>query len=74
MAPIAFSKQSQFAGGSKMRHIDRRQHWLYVLRESNLIQSVHVSTEHDLADLFTEPSDMLRFAQLRDAMMAWCPH
>jgi len=74
MAAICFSRQSQFAGRSKMKHIDCRQHWLNVLRDSKLIECVHVSTEFNLADLFTKPLDMPRFVKLRDAMMAWCPH
>ena len=74
MAAICFSRQSQFAGRSKMKHIDCRQHWINVLRDSKLIECVHVSTEFNLADLFTKPLDMPRFVKLRDAMMAWCPH
>ena len=74
MAAICFSRQSQFAGRSKMKHIDTRQHWISVLRDSKLIECVHVSTECNLADLYTKPLDMPRFVKLRDAMMAWCPH
>ena len=74
MAAICFSRQSQFAGRSKMKHIDCRQHWIQVLRDSKLIECVHVSTEYNLADLYTKPLDMPRFVKLRDAMMAWCPH
>ena len=43
LAAIAFSKQSQFAGRSKLRHIDCRAEWLKVLRDSNLVECVHVS-------------------------------
>ncbi len=55
MAAFAFSKQSQFAGRSKMKHrdMDCRQRWLDVLQDSNLIRCVHVSTEYNLADLLT---------------------
>ena len=74
MAAICFSRQSQFSGRSKMKHIDCRQHWIEVLRDSKLVECVHVSTEFNLADMFTKPLDMPRFVKLRDAMMAWCPH
>ena len=72
-AAIAFSKQSQFAGRSKLRHVDCRAEWLKVLRDSNLIHCVHVSSANNLADIFTRPLDTIAFTRLRDQMMAWCP-
>ena len=73
LAAIAFSKQSQFAGRSKLRHVDCRAEWLKVLRDSNLVECVHVSSANNLADLFTKPLDTITFTRLRDEMMSWCP-
>ena len=74
MAAIAFSKQAQFSGRSKLRHIDCRQQWLQVLRDSNLVKCVHVSSEFNKADIFTKALDTETFVRLRDTMLFHCPH
>ena len=73
-AALAFSKQAQYAGRSKLRHIDCKQQWVQVLRDSNLIQCVHVSTEFNTADIMTKPLDTSTFERHRDAFLHWCPH
>ena len=73
-AALAFSKQGQYAGRSKLRHIDCKQQWVQVLRDSNLIQCVHVSTEFNTADIMTKPLDTATFERHRDAFLHWCPH
>jgi hypothetical protein len=53
-AAIAFSRSTGSTGRSRMRHIDLRQAWVLVLRESGLITCVHVDTKNQLADIFTK--------------------
>jgi hypothetical protein len=74
MAAIAFSKQAQFSGRSKLRHVDCRQQWLQVLRDSNIVKCVHVSSEFNKADIFTKALDTETFVRLRDTMLFHCPH
>ena len=69
MAAIAFSKQAQFSGRSKLRHVDCRQQWLQVLRDSNIVKCVHVSSEFNKADIFTKALDTDTFVRLRDTML-----
>jgi hypothetical protein len=76
MAAFAFSKQSQFAGRSKMKHMDCRQQWLDVLQDISLIRCVHwhVSTEYNLADLLTnlKSLDVPRFVHQLATYTARC--
>ena len=39
---------------SKLKHIDVRQNWVRVLRDKNIVIPKHVSTQDNLADLFTK--------------------
>ena len=72
-AAIAFAKQADTGGRSKLRHIDLRQHWVHLLRESGLVTCVHVSTVSNLADMLTKALDTSTFKRLRDQLMYWCP-
>jgi hypothetical protein len=74
MAAFAFSKQSQSAGRSKMKHTDCRQQWPDVLQDSNLIRCAHVSTEYNLADLLTnlKSLDVPRFVHQLATYTARC--
>jgi hypothetical protein len=74
MAAIAFSKQAQFSGRSKLRHVDCRQQWLQTLRDSKIVKCVHVSSEFNKADIFTKALDTETFVRLRDTMLFHCPH
>ncbi len=61
-----------------MRHIDLRQHWVHLLRESGLVTvtCVHVSTVSNVSagDQLTKALDTstLKFRRLRDQLMYWC--
>jgi hypothetical protein len=72
-AAIAFSRKSDTGGRSKLRHIDLRQNWVNLLRESGLVACVHVSTVSNLSDLLTKALDTSTFRRLRDQLMYWCP-
>ena len=73
-AAIAFSRQADTGGRSRLRHIDLRQEWVHLLRESGLVTCVHVSTVNNLADCLTKALDHATFKRLRDQLMYWCPH
>lgn len=53
---------------SRTKHIDIRYHFIRDLVEENIISLEHISTEHQLADLFTKPLDTLRFEFLRKSL------
>jgi hypothetical protein len=53
---------------SRTKHIDIRHHFLRDLVESKVISLDFVSTDNQLADLFTKPLDGLRFEFLRKAI------
>ena len=72
-AAIAFSRSTGSNGRSRMRHIDLRQAWVRVLRESGLITCVHVDTKNQLADIFTKLLDQKSFIEIRDKLMYYCP-
>jgi hypothetical protein len=71
---IAFARQSNHSGKSRLGHIDRRQQWLEVLRDSGLITCIHVDTENNIADIFTKILDKQTFERLRDMVMFFCPY
>ncbi|KAL1204470.1 Retrovirus-related Pol polyprotein from transposon RE1 [Cardamine amara subsp. amara] len=54
---------------SRTKHIDIRHHFIRELVEEKLIVVDHVSTEFQLADLFTKPLDFNRFVSLRKALV-----
>jgi hypothetical protein len=49
----------------KMRHIDRRHHFIRDHVEKGDIEMRHIVAERRLADIFTKPLDSSRFANLR---------
>ena len=49
---------------SRTKHIDIRHHFIRELVESKVVSLEHVSTENQLADLFTKPLDHARFQSL----------
>jgi hypothetical protein len=60
----------------KMRHVERRHHFLRDHVEKGVIEMRYIDTERQLADIFTKPLDSSRFADLRGGMvfailMAW---
>jgi hypothetical protein len=49
----------------KMRHVERRPHFLKDHVEKGDIEMRYIDTERPLADIFTKPRDSSRFADLR---------
>jgi hypothetical protein len=49
----------------RMRHLERRQHFLRDHVEKGDIEMRHIDTERQLADIFTKLLDASRFAALR---------
>jgi len=50
---------------SRTKHIDLRHHYIRELVEDNVIQLEHVTTEMQLADIFTKALDASQFENLR---------
>jgi hypothetical protein len=53
---------------SRTKHIDIRHHFIRDLVENQVVSLDYVSTENQLADLFTKPLDGSRFEYLRNAI------
>ena len=66
-AAIVFAKNT--AHKSKLKHIDARQEWVKVLRDSSIFKPVHVTSTQNLADLFTKILCAVTFKTLRDRIM-----
>ena len=60
------------AMNTKLRHIDQRQHWVRELRNRDLINAEHVSTELNLADIFTKALQGKSFRSQRDSFLHDC--
>ena len=58
---------------TKLKHIDCRQEWVKALREKEVIIPQHVSTDDNLADIFTKILPAHRFIELRDQLMVTRP-
>lgn len=66
-AAIAFADDS--CEKTELKHIDVRQEWVKVLRDHNLVITVHVDTASNLADFFTKILDEETFLRHRNTMM-----
>lgn len=66
-AALAFSDNSAFK--TKLKHIDVRQKWVKTLRNKDIIQTEHVPSTENLADLFTKILDADTFEKLRNRIM-----
>jgi hypothetical protein len=53
----------------KMRHIERRHHFLRDHVEKGDIEMIYIYTERQLADIFTKPLYSSRFAVLRGGLV-----
>jgi hypothetical protein len=62
-SPISVAKNPIFH--KKMRHVERRYHFLRDHVEKGDIEMMYIDTEKQLADIFTKPLDSSRFAILR---------
>ncbi|CAM8932085.1 unnamed protein product [Rhodiola kirilowii] len=52
----------------RTKHIDIRHHLIRELVEKKVITLKHVSTEKQLADIFTKPLDNMQFKTLRSSL------
>jgi hypothetical protein len=50
------------------KHIDTRHHFLRDHQQKGDIDICHVSTDHQLADIFTKPLDERRFCELHSEL------
>jgi hypothetical protein len=53
---------------SRTKHIDIRHHFLRDHQQRGDIDICHVSTDHQLADIFSKPLDGRRFGELRSEL------
>jgi hypothetical protein len=53
----------------KMRHIERRHHFLRDHIEKGDIEMRYIDTEKQLADIFTKPLDSFRFTDLQGGLV-----
>jgi hypothetical protein len=53
---------------SRTKHIDIRHHFLRDHQQKGDIEVYHISTENQLADIFTKPLDEKRFCRLRSEL------
>jgi hypothetical protein len=53
---------------SRTKYIDIRHHFLRDHRQKGDINVCHISTDHQLADIFTKPLDEKRFCKLRSEL------
>jgi hypothetical protein len=53
----------------RMRHLERRHHFLRDHVEKGDIKMRYIDTERQLADIFTKPIDSSRFAALRGQLV-----
>ena len=70
-AAQAFACQRRYAGRSRLRHIDARLEWVRCLRDSALVEVVHVDTHDNLADMFTKALSIGTFTAMRNRMMSF---
>jgi hypothetical protein len=59
---------------SHTKHIDIRHHFLRDHQQKGDIDVYHISTENQLADIFTKPLDEKRFCRLRSELNVLDPH
>ena len=58
---------------SKTKHIEIRHHYIRDLVNYKILSLEHVSTENQLADIFTKPVDIIKFENLRSALGVCIP-
>ena len=66
-AALAFSDNSALK--SKLKHIDVRQEWVKTLRNKSIIETIHVPSSDNLADLFTKILPEPDFVRMRNRIM-----
>ena len=68
-AAQAYASQTTYSGKSRLRHVDARQEWVQALRDSKIVQAVHVDTTENLSDMFTKALDLATFIRFRKQLM-----
>jgi hypothetical protein len=58
----------------KMRHVERRHHFLIDHVEKEDIEMRYIDTERHLADIFTKPLDSSQFVDLRGEIGVFHPY
>jgi hypothetical protein len=58
----------------KMRHVEKRHHFLRDHVEKGDIEMRYIDTERQLTDIFTKPLDSFRFANLRGGIGVCHPY
>lgn len=58
---------------SRTKHIDIRRHFIRELVEENVVSITHVTSENQLADIFTKPLDLNTFNVLKN-LLGICEH
>jgi len=53
---------------SRIKHIDIRHHFIRELVENKIVEISHVSSEKQLADIFTKPLDLNSFLNLKKSI------
>ena len=66
MSAISMSKNP--VQHSRTKHIDIRHHFIRELVEDKVVKLVHVSTDKQMADIFTKGLDAVQFENLRTAL------
>ncbi|GAA0160086.1 hypothetical protein LIER_16721 [Lithospermum erythrorhizon] len=66
MSAISISKNP--VQHSRTKHIDIRHHFIRELVENKVIQLEHVSTDKQIADIFTKGLDVNQFKYLRTTL------
>jgi hypothetical protein len=69
---ISVAKNSVFH--KKMRHVERRRHFLRDHVEKGDIEMRCIDTERQLTDIFTKPIDSSRFANLQGEISVCHPY
>jgi hypothetical protein len=64
----AFCLADNLVEHSRTKHIDIRHHFLRDHQQRGDIDIYHISTENELADIFTKPLDENRFCRLRSEL------
>ena len=72
-AAIAYMTRRDFAGRTKLRHIDARACWVGALRDAQIVAPRYIPTESQLADWMTKGLVEHKFTRFRNKLMLNVP-
>ena len=72
-AAISYMTRRDFAGRTKLRHIDARASWVETLRDAKLVAPRYIPTESQLADWMTKGLVEHKFNRFRSKLMLNVP-